>query len=164
MKHAANLLRFIKELCERHIDYRMALIAALILASIVFLINLSYGYNAALIAALKQAIYTFLFAGLITRFNEKTAKKYDALHQTTRWLAFLLAVTCSTVMAVGFTLLVHMIKGTPEPLLSTLPTLLMAPIGFTILALRAQNESLKLIKTMQRINLKQHSHCLIDTP
>jgi len=48
----------------------------------------------------------------------------------------------SSCVAVGLTFLVHSLKGTPEPLLSTLPTALIGPPGFLVLGWRARREAI----------------------
>lgn len=118
---------------SRHINYRMAFAGAGVLGTVVFAINLAHGIPLALIAAGKQALYTFLVAGFITRNNERLARRGN--HGL---LALVVAVTVSSLLAIGLTFCVHSLKGTPEPWLSTLPTVLMAPPGFLLLAWRAR--------------------------
>jgi len=115
----------IKAFGARYIDYGMAWKGALFLALAVWLINLEHGPIAALPAALKQAAYTYFVAGFITPLCETIAISFK-----TRWLALLLAVLIPSCIAIGLTLLVHTLKGTPEPLRSVLPTLLTAPPAF----------------------------------
>ena len=52
-------------------------------------------------------------------------------------------------MAVGFTYLVHSLKGTPEPFLSTLPTMVIAPPAFVWLAWKRQLGAYKLRKKVE---------------
>jgi hypothetical protein len=118
-------LRRIKEFGARYIDYSMAWKGALLLAVAVWLINLGHGPLAALPAALKQATYTYFVAGFITRLCENIAVNVE-----NRRLALSLAVLIPSCIAVGLTLLLHTLKGTPEPLRSVLPTLLTAPPAF----------------------------------
>jgi hypothetical protein len=73
---------------------------------------------------------------LITRLNENLA-----LMESNRWVAIVLASSVSSSMAVGFTYLVHSLKGTPEPFLSTLPTILLAPPGFAWWSRKKRAES-----------------------
>jgi hypothetical protein len=118
-------LRRIKEFGARYIDYSMAWKGALLLAVAVWLINLGHGPLAALPAALKQATYTYFVAGFITRLCENIAVSVE-----NRRLALSLAALIPSCIAVGLTLLLHTLKGTPEPLRSVLPTLLTAPPAF----------------------------------
>jgi hypothetical protein len=118
-------LGLVKEFGSRYIDYSMAWKGALFLAVSVWLINLGHGPWAALPAALKQAAYTFFVAGFITRLCENIAVRVAR-----RSLALFLAVVIPSGIAIGLTVLLHMLKGTPEPLRSVLPTLLMAPPAF----------------------------------
>jgi hypothetical protein len=118
-------LKQIKDFGGRYIDYGMAWKGALVLAVMVWLINLGHGPWAALPAALKQATYTFFVAGFITRLCENIAVRVE--NQT---LAIFLAIVIPSSIALGLTLLLHTLKGTPEPLRSVGPTLLMAPPAF----------------------------------
>jgi hypothetical protein len=118
-------LRRLKEFGGRYIDYDMAWKGALFLAVAVWLINLGHGPWAALPAALKQAAYTFFVAGFVTRLCETIAIRVE-----NRPLALLLAVVIPSAVAIGLTVLLHMLRGTPEPLRSVVPTLLTAPPAF----------------------------------
>ncbi len=115
----------IKEIGARTIDYKMAWLGAAAMGSIVLLVNLGHGIASASVAALKQATYTFFFAGFITRACERLA----VMNKGTRG-GLVLAIVLPSFMAIGFTYIVHSIRGTPEPFLSTLPTIILAPPGF----------------------------------
>ncbi len=119
------MFRSIREFGARYIDYRMAWLGAGFMGFIVFLVNLTHGPAGALVAAGKQAFYTFFFAGLITRAAENLAVRY-----TNRRTSLTLACVLPSLLAVGFTYLLHSLKGTPEPFLSTVPTIVLAPPGF----------------------------------
>lgn len=121
---------------DANIDYRGAIVGASLLGGIVFWINHTHGTTMALSAAMKQATYTFFVAGFIVKNNEKLALK---LQQPA--LSLLLATSVSSCLAIGLTFLVHSMKGTPEPVLSTLPTALMGPPGFLALAWRARHQA-----------------------
>ena len=87
-------------------------------------------------AALKQAVYTFFFAGLITRSCERLA-----VMEKDQLVALALAILIPSLMAIGFTYIVHSMRGTPEPFLSTLPTILLAPPGFAWWGRKKRTES-----------------------
>jgi hypothetical protein len=131
------MLKKIKLLMDKHINYRMAVVGATLLGVIVFSVNYSYGIPLALTAAMKQAAYTFFVAGFITRNNENLA-----ILLTNKAASLCLAVVISSFLAIGLTFCVHSLKGTPEPLLSTLPTIFFSVPGFLILARRKQRENL----------------------
>lgn len=115
-------------------DPKMGLAGALFLGTIVFFINYDHGIINGLIAALKQAFYTFFVGGFITRLCENIAtisKKFTAV---------LMAVILPSVIAIALTYLVHSLKGTPEPFNSTIPTMILAPLGFLWWALQKRKQ------------------------
>jgi hypothetical protein len=117
----------------RYVDIATAWKAALFLGVVVFAINMSHGVWAALPAALKQAAYTFFAAGFIVRLCENLVVK-----KALGVIAFPLAVIIPSLVAIGLTFLVHSLKGTPLPLHSTIPTMLMAPPAFMVWAWRSK--------------------------
>ena len=127
------MLRRIKATLDANVDYGAAAAGATTLGTIVFALNRSHGAASAATAALKQATYTFFVAGFIVRNNERLARKL-----TTPARSIALAVAVSSGLAIGLTFLVHSLKGTPEPVLSTLPTALLGPPSFLVLAWRAR--------------------------
>jgi hypothetical protein len=120
----------------RYIDYGMAWKGALFLGLVVFGINLAHGPMAALPAAIKQATYTFFIAGFIVKLC-KTLVDSPSLGI----MALPFATLIPSSIAIGLTYAVHSLKGTPEPFYSTLPTLIMAPLAFFVLARRQQHSS-----------------------
>lgn len=119
------MFQSVKAFGARYIDYRMAWLGAAGMGLIVWLVNLSHGIPAASVAAAKQAAYTFFFAGLVTRTCERLAVMYKDPKA-----AYTLAILIPSAMAIGFTYILHSLKGTPEPFLSTLPTIILAPPAF----------------------------------
>lgn len=128
-------LQTLKSLMDEYINYSMAIAGAVVLGGMVFVINFPHGIFLASVAAAKQAVYTFLAGGLISRNGENLAVKWD-----NRWLSLLVSIIVSTFIAVGLTFLVHSLRGTPEPLQSTIPTMILSPIGFFIIARRRQQQ------------------------
>jgi hypothetical protein len=129
------MFRQLKRQMDTYINYRMAIAGAVVLGGIVFYINASHGLLLATVAASKQAAYTFFAGGFITRFGEVLAIKWNS-----RWRSLVIAIIVPTVVAVGLTFLVHSLRGTPEPIHSTLPTLILSPIGFFLIGWRRQRE------------------------
>ena len=113
----------------------MGLVGALFLGSIVLFINLDYGFNAAWPAAVKQGVYTFFAGGFLMRFTENLSIKWEN-KITSYFLAVLIPVTISVLLTFG----VHSLKGTPEPWLSTLPTVILSPPGFFWWAYKKRNK------------------------
>jgi hypothetical protein len=115
----------------RYIDYPMAFAGALIMGIIVGLINRRYGIWPATTAALKQAVYTFFFGGMLTRLLYAILLKIPG-----KFTSVILSALIVTTITVALVYLVHSMKGTPMPFESTLPTAIMAPFGFSFLAWR----------------------------
>ena len=75
-----------------------------------------------MIASIKQASYTFLLGGFFMKGAEYIAvyvKKYS--------LAIFLAVCIPSTITILLTYGLHLVKGTPAPLASTIPTLAIVP-------------------------------------
>lgn len=98
---------------------------------IVFYINKDYGWFLATTAGLKQAVYTFFFGGIIVKILE-----YFLIRIKNQYLSIPISVLIVTAITTFLVFIVHNLKGTPEPYLSTIPTLLLAPPGFLGLAIR----------------------------
>lgn len=132
-----------KQGISRYINLPMAVTGAVLLSGIVFYINFPHGYLPASTAALKQACYTFFFAGFVTRLNQKLSLLPGSNIQAIAFASFL-----SSTIAISVTFIIHCFKGTPEPIYSTLPTAIIAPFGFFILAYRERSSYYSNIKTI----------------
>jgi hypothetical protein len=115
----------------KYVDVSTAWKAALFLGGVVYAINFSHGAIAAIPAALKQAVYTLFASGFIVRLCENLITKVRPM-----FIAWPLAILLPSAVAVGLTFIMHNLKGTPEPLYSTLPTLLVTPPAFAVWAWR----------------------------
>ncbi len=109
---------------SHYIDYKMGIYGAIFMGVIVFIINYSATneWLPPVTAALKQGGYTFFFGGLIMKFCE-----YLAVKVKIRTLALAAAVIIPTAIALTLTFGLHNLKGTPKPLASTIPTLMIIP-------------------------------------
>ena len=104
---------------RKYIDYRMGMYGAIVMATIVFIINF-YGTGntlGATTAALKQGTYTFFFGGVIMRMSERIATEVSK-----RLVALILACVVPSLVSLTLTFGVHSLKGTPKPFESTIPT------------------------------------------
>ena len=117
-------------------DIKMGTIGAFFLGSIVYMVNIKHGDDLALMAAGKQALYTFLIGGVMTRMTENLAIGINK-----KKLALIMAVAIPTIITSMLTLGMHSLKGTPEPFASTLPTFFFAPIGFWGWAVRKRKQT-----------------------
>jgi len=105
------------------------------MGAIVFFINLEHGWQASTVAGIKQWAYTFLFGGVIIKLLEKLLEKFE-----NKLVGLLISVSVISAITIILVLSIHNLKGTPEPFLSTIPTIIMAPPGFLVLALRFQKK------------------------
>ena len=113
----------------------MGIYGAIIMAFIVYLINADHDPSGAQIAAAKQFMYTLIMGGIFTKLVENIAIKWDE-----KWMSLFLAVLIPSLTTIVLTYFLHMIKGTPEPLNSTVPTTLTAPISFSVWAYLKRSE------------------------
>ncbi len=109
------------------IDLKMGFLGAIFMGSIVFWINFDHGWDEALVAGLKQFSYTLFFGGLFIKMAE-----HIATNQAKRWKGILLGGVIPMIATAFLTFTVHSIKGTPEPFNSTVPTILLAWMSFSI--------------------------------
>ncbi|MCU4176959.1 hypothetical protein [Carboxylicivirga sp. N1Y90] len=116
--------RQIKLVCHRCFDLRLGSYGALAMAIIVFWINYSATNEIypSSIAALKQAAYTFLFGGSLMKACEYLATSI----KKPVW-AIVASIIIPSIVTLLLTFSLHNIKGTPEPLASTLPTCFIIP-------------------------------------
>jgi hypothetical protein len=94
---------------------------------------------------MKQATYTFFVGGLILKILEMIV---TGIHHKT--LAYFCAVIAATIMTVGLVYLVHSLKGTPKPFESTIPTMILAPMGYIYVArLKRNNKTIAVFKSKE---------------
>ena len=109
---------------SRFIDYKMAIAGSIVMGGIVFCINFfsTHNLSGSLTATAKQAGYTFLFGGILMKSCESLAKSIN-----NKYLAIGLSVLIPSTITLILTFILHNLKGTPRPLESTLPTLIIIP-------------------------------------
>ena len=94
------------------------------MGGIVFGINYFTTHETAgsITAALKQGAYTFLLGGTLMKGCE-----YLAISIKKRTVAIILSVVIPSVFTLILTYTMHNLKGTPRPLESTIPTIIIIP-------------------------------------
>ncbi len=107
------------------------------MGTIVFFVNLEFGWQAATPAAVKQAAYTFLFGGIVIKLCETLALKPQ-----NKWKGIFLGAIVASIITISAVFLVHNLKGTPKPFESTLPVIILGPPGFIFLAARSRKEKI----------------------
>ncbi len=113
-----------KHSSSRYFDYKIAIAGALVMGIAVFCINYfsTYLIFQSITAALKQGIYTFFFGGFLMKGCE-----YIATYFKSDLLSILLAIAIPTTVTLLLTYSLHLMKGTPKPLASVIPTLAIIP-------------------------------------
>jgi hypothetical protein len=125
---------------NRFFDSKMGFAGAFVMGTIVYFINSSYGFYPALIAGMKQGVYTFFMASINMKICENIAIRYKNAN-----LSIFLAVLVGSLMTIGGTFIVHSLKGTPEPLYSTIPTMILSPPMLLYWAVRKRKQLNKII-------------------
>ena len=130
-----------KFVVSRYFDFKIGIAGALVMGFAVYCINYyaTYLITDSLTAALKQGVYTFLFGGFLMKSCE-----YIATHiKKTIW-AIVLAISIPSIITLILTYSLHLTKGTPKPLESTLPTLVIIP-ATAVWAIRNRRKKVKSI-------------------
>ena len=125
---------------NRFVDLKMGTAGALVMGAIVYYINSEYGFYPALIAGLKQSVYTFFMASINMKICENIAIRYK-----NQQVSIALAVIVASIATIGATFLVHSLKGTPEPLASTIPTVILSPPTLLVWAIRKRKQLHKIV-------------------
>lgn len=109
---------------SRFIDYKMAIAGSIVMGGIVFCINFfsTHNLSGSITASAKQGGYTFLFGGILMKGCELIAKGVN-----NKYLAIGMSVLIPSSITLILTFIMHNMKGTPRPLESTLPTLIIIP-------------------------------------
>lgn len=111
---------------NRFMDFRMGLLGALSMGTIVFWINMDHGMWPGLIAATKQGVYTFFFGALFVKMAENISSNIE-----NRYVGVLTGGIVPAILTSLLTYALHSIKGTPEPFHSTVPTLILSLMSFS---------------------------------
>lgn len=106
-------------------DIKSAVLGALLMGGVVGLVNVGHGLDLAMIAAAKQAGYTFFVAGFIMQFCRWIAGRIERPNK-----AIAAATLIPTVITVVAVYALHSYKGTPEPELSTIPVVILCLLAF----------------------------------
>lgn len=116
-------------------DPRAGALGALVMGSLVALVNAPHGAGAAATSAAKQAVYTFFFGGFIVQLCHSLASRPGP-----RAGVLAVAIVLPSIITAVLIVLVHGLRGTPEPMLSTAVVLAIGAPSFVILALRKRRE------------------------
>lgn len=94
------------------------------MSPIIYGLNKYYGHknHEALFAASKQAGYTFLAGAYVTKLSKKLSVKYK--NKIKRYCA---GILIPSIITISLTYGIHNLKGTPEPIISTIPIMILVP-------------------------------------
>lgn len=115
----------------RWFDLPNACMGALIMGGLVGYVNGDHGAGPATIAALKQGAYTFFVAGFVIQFC-----KWLAARPVAPVLAILMGVMIPTVLTVTMVYTLHSLRGTPEPVNSTVVVVVLSLVSFSYFSIR----------------------------
>jgi hypothetical protein len=119
------------------IDLRAGTAGGLVMGGAVGLANATHGLAGALTAGGKQALYTLLIGGLLARMCTRLSERPGPRHRVGA-----IAVTATGVLTLTLVFLLHSLRGTPDPVISTGVVACIAVPGFVFLSWRAtQRES-----------------------
>ncbi len=116
-------------------DVRAAILGALLMSSIVALVNSPHGASAMATSGAKQFVYTFFFAGLIMRFCTWLAERPGP-----RARIVATAIVVPSLITVVLIYFVHSLRGTPSPIASTAAVATIAIPSFTMWSFRTRRE------------------------
>ena len=100
---------------NKHINYKMGILSGIVTGSIVFAINISFGFWPAFASFVKQFAFNLLIAGYNTKSCEKIARYIN-----NKTLAIISASIIPTIQAFIILYSIHYFGGTPRPMGSTL--------------------------------------------
>ena len=109
---------------QKFIDYKIGFAGAIVMGGIVLGINYfsAHEISGSITAAIKQGSYTFIFGGTLMKGCE-----YLATNIKKRRLAIVASIVIPSVFTLLLTFGLHNLKGTPKPIASTIPTLIIIP-------------------------------------
>ena len=116
-------------------DIKAAVLGSSIMGIIVAWINLGHGGDAAISSGIRQAIYTFVVAGLSAQLCRNLTN--SSIH---KGAAIVKAVLIPTILTVTLVYIMHSTRGTPEPFYSSIPVAILSLVSFSIIALHTLRE------------------------
>jgi len=108
--------------------------------------NVEHGSMAFVTAGLKQCAYSGVSAAVLLTFYSFLAKRVKTLPGE------LIPIVVPTLLTIAANYGVHSLRGTAEPMLSTLPTAITATLGFPIWHIRTR--ILELLRDIEDIEIK----------
>lgn len=119
---------------NRHINFKIGVLSGIVTGSIVFVINIEFGFWLAFGGFIKQFVFNVLMAGYNTKSCEKIAKYIN-----NNTLSLVSASVIPTLQAFIILFSIHYFGGTPRPMDSTLWQAVANLIFFLFMALIYRN-------------------------
>lgn len=120
----------------KYINLKTGFLGAIFLGSIVYWINMDFGWEKASVAGFKQGLYTLFFGGAIVKLCET-----QALKSKDKWRGIFRGAGIASLIAITMVLILHHFKGTPRPFYSSLPIIMTAPLSFWVIAYRSRKKN-----------------------
>lgn len=116
-------------------SFKFATIGGLFMGGMVFLFQIQGGFHMALIAGVKQFVYTFIISSMLIAITEsiviaKQNSKYPVFYGV--FVAWVITIILSSGL--------HLLKGTPHPLNAILINMVLVPPGLIFLGFRKKRE------------------------
>ena len=119
---------------NKYVNFKMGALAGIVTGSIVFVININFGFWLAIASFSKQFVFNLIMAGYNTRSCEKIARYFS-----NKSISVVLASLIPTIQAFIILYSVHYFGGTPKPMHSTAWQILPNLIFFFVMALIYRN-------------------------
>jgi len=130
-----DLVKRVYDASKDYVDYKMGGLGAGVMGGLVGAINYSEGVFYAATASLKQGAYTFFLGGATMKACENIATKVKNTALALS-MAVIIPSSASSLATYG----VHSLKGTQKPFESTIPTMVIGPIGCGYWAVKKRKE------------------------
>jgi hypothetical protein len=107
-------------------DYKLGAMGGALFGGSVFYAKFSDGVELAAIAGGEQFVFNFLLGGALMKLCEKLATRYKSKAQ-----AITLAILIPSIINIVLTYLMHCLdEGEVHPIMSTIPSIIFAPMGY----------------------------------
>ena len=121
---------------KKSFNFKMGVVGGFCMGIAVFYINYyykSFELNISLITSIKQFFYTLLLGGFFIKACEILSLKYKSCFKS-----LFLAILLPSIDTIILTYCIHLVKGTPDPIISTFPTFLAGPSAYIFWSIKTR--------------------------